>query len=404
MLLSVFIIITLVIVAIYLVRRESVSVGLITDAKGRAFAGTETCKNCHAAIYNTFEQTAHNHTSALATKQSILGSFIEDSNVVVYNSKEKVMMEEKNQRFSQVAYIMNKENEAHSFDITVGTGVLGQSYLYWQDNRLYQLPVSYISQANTWGNSPGFPANIVFDRTITPRCLECHTTYAKAAATDELGYAFDKNAILFGVNCERCHGPAAAHVQYHEDQPGEKKGKFIINAALLSRQQQLDACAICHSGKREAFQLPFSFTTGDNLSNFYAPAYSNASAANADVHGNKYELITSSQCFLKSNTMTCSSCHNTHVQEKGNLVLLSQRCMNCHIPGEAHFCSVTGISDEVVKANCIDCHMPAHKSMAIELTVSDNSKLISTPAMIRTHLIKVYPDAYKKFIDKLNKQ
>jgi len=41
-------------------------------------------------------------------------------------------------------------------DIVIGSGVRGQSYLYWHGDQLYELPVSYWSDGSRWINSPGF--------------------------------------------------------------------------------------------------------------------------------------------------------------------------------------------------------------------------------------------------------
>jgi len=38
-------------------------------------------------------------------------------------------------------------------DIVIGSGVRGQSYLYWHGDQLYELPVSYWSDGSRWINS-----------------------------------------------------------------------------------------------------------------------------------------------------------------------------------------------------------------------------------------------------------
>ena len=382
--------------AIFVIRQQSSRV-VIRDTQGRAYAGTEACKSCHLSVYDSFITTPHMLTSAAATKKTVLGSFAGKDKTIIYNEHEKILVTDSADKLWQCAFLDNEQKLAHSFDISIGRGFLGQSYLYWQEKKLFQLPVSYIGPAKQWGNSPGFPDKILFTRTITPRCLECHTTYARTLSTPDLGYAFDEDAIIFGVTCERCHGPAADHVTFHTRHPEIKQAKYIINAARLGIQKQLDACAFCHSGQREALQPAFTFTTGDNLSNFYAPTYNKTAAENTDVHGNKYELITSSRCFIKSRQMTCSSCHNTHNNETDNLQLFSRRCMACHEPGTDAFCKAPH-DNAMLQANCIDCHMPGQESKAISLGLSDNTKMNSSPAIVRTHLIKVYPEAYKRFM------
>ena len=60
-------------------------------------------------------------------------------------------------------------------DIVIGSGRKGQTYLYWEGERLFQLPVSYWTGIG-WANSPGYPSGTaIFNRPADPRCLECLT-------------------------------------------------------------------------------------------------------------------------------------------------------------------------------------------------------------------------------------
>jgi len=90
----------------------------------------------------------------------------------------KLVMEERKSGLYQVVYIKGKEETARRFDIVIGSGKKGQTYLYWYGNELNQLPVSYFASVHRWANSPGFPSEtILFDRNIESRCMECHTTF-----------------------------------------------------------------------------------------------------------------------------------------------------------------------------------------------------------------------------------
>jgi len=46
--------------------------------------------------------------------------------------------------------------EDERIDVVIGSGVRGQSYLYWHGDQLYELPVSYWSDGGRWINSPGY--------------------------------------------------------------------------------------------------------------------------------------------------------------------------------------------------------------------------------------------------------
>lgn len=286
-------------------------------------------------------------------------------------------------------------------DIVFGSGNKGQSFLNWYNNRLLQLPITFFTAADQWSNSPGFPEKAVFNRPVTSRCMECHTTYTeKVSDPGNEWEEFDRDKILYGINCEKCHGPAAQHVQFQSQHLQETQGRYIVNPARLSRKQNIDMCALCHGGSITKTRPSFQFSAGDTLSHYFLIDSTSKDAANIDVHGNQYGLLAASKCF-KSSDMTCSNCHNPHENEKGKLALFSQRCMNCHNNKHGNLCTMSGqIGSSIIK-NCIDCHMPKQPSMSIAVMLQGAST--PTPAFMRSHFIKVYPEETKKFLAVLKK-
>jgi hypothetical protein len=365
--------------------------------QGNQYVGSAACLSCHRNIVENHLLTAHYRTSSPASATSIKGSFKPGKNKFAYNRLAVVEMESKDDGFWQTGYWNGTPLQSYRFDIVIGSGKNGQTYLYWKDDYLYELPVSYYVPVNEWGNSPGYPRNFpLFTRQIPAHCLECHGTYARAEVVPDSGTRYPGREIMYGVDCERCHGAASEHVAWHTAHPGEKTGKYILNARLMGRQQRLDACALCHSGSRKEIKPTFSFQTGDTLDQFSTPAYSMDSLSNLDVHGNQYGLLLSSKCFQKSDQMDCSSCHNVHVYEANNLQVFSQRCMNCHNGKDHPFCKMPEVVKSQMTSNCIDCHMPLLPSQKIFMQLADSSR--SRPDLIRTHRIAIYAANTKKFM------
>ena len=60
----------------------------------------------------------------------------------------------------------------------VGSGKRGYSYLTDQDGFLFQTPISWYSQKDTWDLSPGFRPAMLTGRTALPECLFCHSNHA----------------------------------------------------------------------------------------------------------------------------------------------------------------------------------------------------------------------------------
>jgi hypothetical protein len=209
---------------------------------------------------------------------------------------------------------------------------------------------------------------------------------------------YDKTQIIYGIDCERCHGPAAEHVAFHTKHPGEKIGQYLINIKQLSRQQKLDGCALCHSGFRTPIQPVFSFQIGGNLNEHSIAGYSNDSVSTLDVHGNQYGLLTASKCF-KMSQLDCSSCHNPHVNEAASPKIFSQRCITCHTDTKHTSLTLTNQQKLLLNNNCIDCHMPMLPSRKIVLNVVNSNEAV--PDMVRTHRVDIYPEKTKELLEKI---
>jgi|SRR6185437_1163629 len=370
------------------------------NQQSNQYAGSAACASCHKNIYESHLKTAHFLDSRPASKEFIKGSFLPGQNKFVYNKWMEVLVEQKNDSFFQTAFINGFEYQSKPFDIVIGSGNNGQSYLYWDGNKLYQLPLSYFTSLNSWANSPGFPTKLIkFDRIIPGNCIECHSTYAKMEEDSDHNPTFDKSRIIYGIDCERCHGPAEAHVIYQQEHPDDKTAKYIVSIEKLSRQQRLDGCALCHSGFRQELKPPFTFTIGDTLDNYSHAIYSPDSVSTLDVHGNQYGLLTASKCFRMSQ-LDCSSCHNVHNNEGNNLALYSQRCITCHADVQHSGLNLTPEKKTTFNTNCIDCHMPLLPSKKIVLSVGNSQDIVSY--LVRTHKVAIYREKTKEFIKKFN--
>lgn len=357
------------------------------------------CRNCHQEIYDSYIQTAHAKDSRLASTESIKGSFENSSNSFQYNLFMHVDMIKENKKLFQSARVSGEEIQRASFDIVIGSGRKGQTYLTWNKNKLFQLPISYYAGTQTWCNSPGFPNFAYFDRPISMNCLECHATAAQTIDLQGEGNEYDRKSIVLGIGCQKCHGDGNAHTSYHMKNPTDSVGKFIVNTANMEQQIRLDGCSLCHSGIRKAIKPAFSFKAGMKLDEFSVANPVSKQADTLDVHGNQYGLLAASKCFTASAQMDCSSCHNVHKEEYNDSKLFSQRCMSCHGGEHQTSCTVKAEGISALQDNCIDCHMPVLPSKKIQLNTGKKEKM--EPDYIRTHYIAVYKEESKKFLKQL---
>lgn len=371
-----------------------------TDVRGEVYAGSQSCLSCHKNISASWSHTAHFRTSALM--KSLPQQWLTGKEFI-FNDSVKVMAAKTDSGFLQVEYKNGITALAKPFQLAIGSGDKAASFGYWQDGNLLQLPLTYFTAIHGWANSPGFPiTEPYFYRPILIRCLECHASFAKEASAQMEGVGaairIDSASIIYGIDCERCHGAAANHVRYHTENPSEKEAKYITTWKSLSRQKKLDACAVCHSGNDRALQnSTFGFQPGDTLDKYYFPFSSGSTKA--DVHGKQMQLLASSRCFQMTKTLECTTCHNLHQASPQTVVTMSASCMQCHGSGPHTNCPVAAKLNSPLQNNCIDCHMPSLPSKKINIQ-ADASQV--QDYLLRTHRIAVYPEESKKVLKENN--
>jgi hypothetical protein len=75
--------------------------------------------------------------------------------------------------------------------------------------------------------------------------------------------------------------------------------------------------------------------------------------------------------------------------------------MTCHGEGQKQ-CKLTAQIGPSITANCIDCHMPKQLSHAVAVYLQGADA--PTPALMRTHYIKIYPDETQKILTLLKQK
>ena len=345
----------------------------------------QSCNQCHLDIVNAHKQTAHWLTSSKITSATVIPFLNSDKNYFDLKDQTRLSFSIKNDSLFQEAYRRPYKSPffTKSIDISIGSGTkIGNSFLSWEENSLFQLQGSYYKPNSKWINSPGYPSFFQPKRPIFPRCLECHTTFSQSENWQSAipTNRYNKENIVFGIDCQRCHGPVVDHVKHHRKNPIDSVGRKILSYKSFSQQQRIDMCALCHSGVgKNINQVAFSFTHEDVLKNYLATQTNNE----PDVHSNQVGLLEMSQCFIKSEGMDCMTCHDPHSNEKNNVIKFNSRCIECH-PSQQH----TSLLPENTW-DCVKCHMPmkASKIMKIEI----NSDSISQ-VLVRTHKIAIYKE------------
>lgn len=355
-----------------------------SDMRGREYAGSSQCIDCHKDISGDFVHNSHFKTSSLVNSPMLSPIINPGNSTVNFINDQSVVVEQKDSLFYQTWYKSGKMMESQTMDIVFGSGKHAQTFGFINNRQWYELPLTYLTKQGIWTNSPGFPINEpYFTRIIPSRCFECHASYISVTKEKtgplQLEEKFDRNAMILGIDCERCHGPAAQHVAFHRQHPDEKQARNIVSIKSLSRKQQLDLCATCHSGNPVSMRSIFTFTPGDTLSNFYL--YFPGAKNNPDVHGMQLQALELSKCFQQS-TLTCLTCHQPHTG-KNIVTNFTATCFSCHNQ------STHTITMNKENKDCINCHMPLLSSKSLDFNNGTTGKNI--PYLLHNHRIAIYP-------------
>ena len=376
----------LLVLARSLQSQQRLATAYVSNPSG--YVGDQACRSCHQQETNTYFETAHHLTSQMPSEHSILGKFSAGENILTTSNPalHYEMTESKEGYFETAVGELSpfrKITRTERIDIVVGSGRKGQTYLFWRNNELFELPVSYWTELDSWIISPGYHDDAPdFHRGVVPRCLECHA--GRFEALQESDNSYDSTSLVLGITCERCHGPGGEHVLLRLSKTAAipQAQDPIVNPASLSRDRQVDICASCHSGQGHPLAPALSFIPGKALQDYVRIPYQ--ADAPIDVHGNQTQLLARSRCF-RGSAMTCTTCHDVHKRRR-DASSFSPQCLTCH---KVKDCGKFKELGAKINNNCVDCHMPVEVSNVI---VSDtNGRTVK--ARVRNHQIRVYPEA-----------
>lgn len=226
-----------------------------------------------------------------------------------------------------------------------GLGAAGQTYLYQHDGNWYESRVSFYKEVRgldlTMGAQNGAPKNVeeAAGRLSSPRgtleCFGCHSTDAVRQGRLEVGQ------LTPGVQCERCHGPAAQHV--NAVRTGDVKGAAMRQLGKMTTEDLSDFCGQCHR-------------TWSHI------------AANGphDINNVRFQpyRLTNSRCYdALDRRISCVACHDPHSELEHAAAAYDAKCLACHGAAAAKG-ATAGRAAKPCPASgkdCITCHMPKYE-------------------------------------------
>ncbi|MEZ6062557.1 MAG: tetratricopeptide repeat protein [Planctomycetaceae bacterium] len=334
------------------------------------YVGPDECVECHADRVAEFRQTAHFQTCREPDPDRMPAGFAEGKGRFKTQVKglEFDMIRSGDQYF-QTAIRQTESGEQRTktrIDLVYGAGTADEIYFAWHDDdRMYELPVAWLYTHKQWAAEYFDPfGSGDYSRPLTLRCLECHNTWFEYVPGSLNQYRRDD--FIIGITCERCHGPAQQHVQFHREHPDDTTAHAITNPAELSRERQIEICTQCHGNTMKHLGPALSYRPGEPLDQTYKTLVSRR--PDEDHVANQIQYLRESRCFQGADGMTCSTCHDSHrPRDATNSGVVS--CLTCH---SASDCGEHDLLPEPVRNDCVNCHMPARIKINVNFQTEDD--------------------------------
>ena len=260
----------------------------------------------------------------------------------------------------------------------VGSGAAAMAFLISVDGFLYEAPVAWYRQSQSWGLSPGYEnySYPFLTRAVVPRCLECHAGGVQAIRGTQNGYGSPPFQEP-GVTCERCHGSGDAHAARMKLNPRRSGDLDVVNPAKLTPERRDSICAQCHlSGEvvvEKGAARQQTFLPGNRLQD-YRISFSRATEGSKAKVASHVENLAQSLCKRASqDRLWCGTCHDPHSEPAaaGRADWFRTKCLACHASDN---CSATTPARAAAKNDCVSCHMPKRASLdAQHVVATDHS-------------------------------
>lgn len=347
--------------------------------QANAYADPALCASCHAEIYRAYRQSGMARSFSAFRFDRTAASFTRnrfhhpksDRHYEMIRRGERAYM----RRFQLDAAGLETNVLEKSIDFIMGSGHKAQTFLHRnQRGELIQLPVAwYTADGGYWAMNPGYdrPDHEDFRRRIRHDCFFCHNSYPAVADDSFYGDAVYPPQLPEGIDCQRCHGPGGLHAKSGAPEQ-------IINPARLPPARAMEVCLQCHL-QSTSRALPYSVLHLDRGVFSYRAGEPLAEYANhfdEQTAGGKFEIahaayrLRQSRCFLASDKLGCTTCHDPHHVERGPQ-RASKACRTCH--------AAKADAAHRAATECVSCHMPRRRTDDVVHVVMTDHRIQRRP-------------------------
>ena len=330
------------------------------------YVGTDACKSCHSGRHETYLKTHHSRSLSEVDNSSPAHSFLHPVSSRSYD----VLVQDGKTVHRESRYFGNPKQRFQTATLPacyqMGSGAFAKGYLLTDGDMLIQSPVTWYTKANKWDIAPGYhsASHRGMTRVVNDQCLFCHAGLVSQRNDNPYRPVIHELAI----GCERCHGPGAEHSElYRQIESGELKKHVgsldskIVHPSRLGRREAESLCAQCHMHGDVVVDSPnhdlWDFRPGEDLVSTRIHFKRDKPGEPAGAFTGHFDQMWQSPCYTKSETLTCMTCHPSHLAEEvaDHTAWRRDQCNACH---QDQRCGLAE-SKRIKKQNdCITCHMP----------------------------------------------
>jgi photosynthetic reaction center cytochrome c subunit len=304
-------------------------------------SGANRCSFCHPAEVEGYAASAMAHSLRRASQEP---------NGTVDANGSKITMHTLPTGYFQRWENAGDETE-YRIDYVIGSGNHASGYLVNLGGHLFQSPVAYYKNRQSYDLAPGYEKqpDPDFTRPIREECVLCHSGTALHVA----GTLNEYRSPIFpadaeSITCERCHGPAEKHLQ-------DPRAGTIVNPANLEPAARDSICEQCHLFGVARVSNPekqiSDFVPGQRAEDVFTTYHSSNPAGDFKVISHVEQLALSVCARNSGGRLWCGTCHNPHSKPAQPVRFYRSVCLSCHD-------AALPASHPPKDSDCIGCHMP----------------------------------------------
>lgn len=357
------------------------------------YAGSASCKECHAEAYQKWLDSNHGMAER-EYRKDLDGEGFSPSKTLVHGTETSEMF--LNDKGIATFLTQGLATTHQTFQATrvIGHNPLRQFLVPAPGGRLQTMDISWDPNRKEWFDVYGDEERVPGDwghwtgqgMNWNAMCAACHNTRLRKnydVKTD----TYHTRMAEMSVGCEACHGPMKNHGDWQRET--SSRGQPTSPDPTIrkfTRDQHFDTCGACHARRSELsgdlipgepFHQHFQLTHTDETPIYYP---------DGQVMDENYEYASMLSSRMHVSGVRCVDCHDPHSGKRvlpGNLL-----CMRCHggvtdppapiINPATH----TPCGENTAGGQCTSCHMPLTTYMQRHLR-HDHGFTIPDPLLTR---------------------